>query len=141
MKKILSFAGKLGILIVPFLLPVSAWAFILANPGATNAGPGPAYQTNPGATPPSAGIYTLQDVMNLICIAFDYAFWFLMALAVIFGIIAAFGYLTAAGEAEKVKKANDRLLYAAIAIAVALLARAIPSIVASFFTLGALPSC
>lgn len=106
-------------------------------------GPGPATQTGGATTPPSAQINSLQGVLNLVCLGFDYAFWFLIALAVVFGIIAAFKYLTGSGNPESVKSANSTLLYAAIAVAVALLARGIPLIVASFFTTsgGTLTSC
>jgi uncharacterized membrane protein len=67
---------------------------------------------------------------------FGWAFYFLVVLAVIFVIIAAFKYLTASGDPEKVKSAGSTLLYAAIAIGVALLARAVPLVVGSFLSAG-----
>jgi len=142
MKKIVSLSQRFGLLVLPLiLLPASALAF--AAPGGGGSGPGAAQQPSGGTTPPSAGISSVQGILNYVCIGFDYAFWFLIALAVVFGVIAAFRYLTAAGEAEKVKKANSTLLYAAIAIAVALLARGIPLIVGSFFSAdsSSLTSC
>ena len=59
-------------------------------------------------------------------------FTFLIVLAIIFILIAAFKYLTASGDPEKVKSASHTLIYAAIAVAVALLARGIPLIVGTF---------
>lgn len=56
----------------------------------------------------------------------------LVLLAVIFVIMAAFKYLTAGGDSEKVSKANQQILYAAIAVAVGLLATAVPRVVAYF---------
>ncbi len=55
----------------------------------------------------------------------------LIVLAVIFIIMAAFKYLTAGGDSEKVGAANKQILYAAIAVAVGLLATAVPSVVSS----------
>ncbi len=55
----------------------------------------------------------------------------LIVLAVIFIIMAAFKYLTAGGDSEKVAAANKQILYAAIAVAVGLLATAVPRVVGS----------
>lgn len=52
--------------------------------------------------------------------------------AAILLIYAAFLYLTSGGDEEKVKKAKSSLIYAIIAIAVALLALVIPQIIANF---------
>ena len=56
-------------------------------------------------------------------------FWIL---AVIFIFWAAFNYLFARGDEEKMKKATKMLWYAIIAIAVGLMAYAIPAFVDSF---------
>jgi hypothetical protein len=141
MKKIISLTKKFGFLLLSFVLPLSVSAFVQTGTGAAGS-PGAATQPNGAASPPSAGITSIQTVLNYLCLAFDWAFWFLIALAVLFGVIAAFRYLTAAGEPEQVKKANSTLLYAAIAVAVALLAKAIPLIVGSVFGVnGSLASC
>jgi uncharacterized membrane protein len=102
------------------LLP--ALAFAQAPPG-----PPPTSGSIPGAS-----VTSISGVLGLICNFFGWAFFFLIALVVIFVIVAAFRYLTAAGDPEKVKKAGSTLLYAAVAVGVALLARAIPLIVSSF---------
>jgi len=47
-----------------------------------------------------------------------------------FILYAAFIYLTAGGDPEKVKTASNQLIYAAVAIAVALVAQGIRFIVA-----------
>ena len=60
----------------------------------------------------------------------DWLFTALLILAVIMIIIAAFRYLFAAGNEDRIKKANQGLLFAAVAIAVGLLAQAIVFIVA-----------
>lgn len=74
---------------------------------------------------------SILTLLQTLCRIVGWAFAVLMFLAVIMVIYAAFLYLTAAGDPEKVKKANATILYAAIAIAVALLAKFLPDIVAS----------
>lgn len=84
---------------------------------------------------PNSPINSINSIIGsngLICKAFGYLFALLIIVAVIFVVVAAFKYLTAAGDPEKVKGANHQLIYAAIAIAVALIARAVPLIVGSF---------
>ena len=125
MEKISNAVRRYGLLVVSLGMPLLA--------GAQTDQPGPAKAPN-GISPPSAtGINSVQSVLNLVCTVFDWAFYFLIALAVLFAVIAAFRYLTAAGNPEQVKAANNTLLYAAIAVAVALLAKGIPLIIGSFF--------
>ena len=62
----------------------------------------------------------------------NWIFWLLIVLTIIFVLIAAFKYLTAGGDPEKVKSAGSTLLYAAIAVVVALIAKGLPLIVSSF---------
>ena len=69
---------------------------------------------------------------DLVCIfdrGINWIFSILIILAVVFVLVGAYKYLFAAGESEKVKSANKTLMYAAIAIAVALLAWSVPAIV------------
>jgi hypothetical protein len=96
-----------------------------------------------GSNVPDAPIKTVSGALGLICIFFGYMFYVLMTLAVIFIMIGAYRYLNSSGDGEKVKKANTTLLYAAIAVLVALLAKGIPLIVADFLnvTSGSLGAC
>ncbi len=80
-------------------------------------------------TPPVAPITSYVGVINLLNTITNWLFAILIALAVIFIIIAAFKYLTAGGDPEKVKSANHSLIYAVVAIAVAIVAKAIPLLV------------
>jgi hypothetical protein len=68
-------------------------------------------------------------LLNTIYNITDWIFVILMALAVIFVIIGAFTLVTAAGSPEKVSSGRNYIMYAAIGIVVALLARAIPALV------------
>ncbi|HVO28551.1 MAG TPA: hypothetical protein VMT81_01030 [Candidatus Paceibacterota bacterium] len=76
-------------------------------------------------------ITTTQELLQFMCTIFSWMFYGLIVLSLIMIVVAAYNYATANGEAEKVSKANKMILYAAIAIAVALLAKGIPAIVAS----------
>ena len=78
----------------------------------------------------SAQYGTIDDLLRRLCVVVGYVFAVLIFLAIVFVIYAAFLYLTAAGDPEKVKKANATILYAAIGIAIAILAKFLPSIVA-----------
>jgi uncharacterized membrane protein len=135
MEKLGKFGRIAGIaIIVLFAIPILALA--------QQTGAGPAAQPSNFTAPPQSSINTVQAVLNDICGVFDWMFYFLIALSVIFIVIAAYRYLTASGEPEKVKKATNTIIYAAIAVAVALLALAIPSIVANFLNAsGNLGNC
>ena len=69
------------------------------------------------------------DVAAIIKTIINWATGLLILLAVLFIIWAAFLYLTGAGDEEKAKKAKGILIFAAVAIAVALLAQGIVFIV------------
>jgi len=59
----------------------------------------------------------------------DWIFFGLIAVVSLFTIMGAFDILTAAGDPEKLKKGRERIMWAMIGLAVALLSRAIPSLV------------
>jgi len=59
----------------------------------------------------------------------DWVFVALIALAGIFVVLGAFNIVTSSGSPEKVTSGRNYVLYAAIGLAVAFLARAIPAIV------------
>ncbi len=80
-------------------------------------------------------------INNVLCPILGWAFTILILLAVVFVLVAAFRYLTAAGDPEKVKHANYTLLYAAIAVAVAILAKAVPLIMGSLVSSTISVSC
>jgi hypothetical protein len=90
-------------------------------------------QNRPG-TGSGTPITTLSDALRYTCAVADWFFVALIAIAIIFVIMAAFSYLTAGGEPEKVKIAGHRLIYAAIAVAVAIVAKGFPLVIGSFFT-------
>ena len=123
MKKIKQFA-------LNFVIPVASLALpLVASAQLTQQPPG-------GGGPTSVGLNSIGAVGTTLCTITNWLFYFLIILAVIFVIIAAFRYLTAAGDPEKVKAASHSLLYAAIAIVVGILAKAVPSLVGSVIGQG-----
>ena len=102
-RKILSLAPHIGILF--FLVPA------FANAAVPN---------------------TVRGLVGLLCVAFGWLFYILIVFAIITIVLAGFNYATAGDDPEKVKKATKMILYCAIAIAVALLAKGIPAIVGNF---------
>lgn len=91
------------------------------------------YNTPPA---PQTTVESVDDIFVLVSNIFNILFWALIVLAGIFIIMAAFSYLTAGGDPEKVKTANQKVIYAAVAVVVAVLARAIPTVVCSFLSTG-----
>jgi len=97
------------------------------------------------SVPPPSGINTIPspplqstgDVTDLICGLIPWIFWGLIVLSIVMVLIAAYRYVTSGGDAEKVSSANKTILYAAIAVVVALMAAGVPLIVDSFLSGGA----
>ena len=85
------------------------------------------------ATDPNCGTCCTLDKIYTIT---DWIFLIVIALAVIFIILAAINFITAGGSPEKAATARQMLIYAAIGIIVALLAKALPFIIKSILNLG-----
>ena len=123
MKKQLLKLG-IGVLIVVFsFFPL----FVLAQQGTGSTGGG-------GDAPnlPPSPITGYNSVVAILTRITNWLFGILILLAVIFFVLAAYKYLTSAGDPAKVKEATNTLVYGTIAVVVALVARGIPFIVASF---------
>jgi hypothetical protein len=90
---------------------------------------------------PIAPVTSLMAVGQTLCNVTNWLFYFLIILAVIFIIIAAFKYLTAGGNEDNVKAASHMLLYAVIAIIVGIVAKAVPGLVGSFMGTGTTVTC
>ncbi len=86
---------------------------------------------------------TIQEIQqNVICNAIaNWLFDLLIVLTVVYVIIAAYKYLTSSGDPNKVSSATKTITFAAIAIVVALLAKAFPFIIANLFGVYSLQSC
>ncbi|MDP3948664.1 MAG: hypothetical protein Q8Q17_01805 [bacterium] len=98
-------------------------------------------RTGPSAIDPPGGSVEFETISGALCTLVAWIFTLLIILAVIFILWAAYLYLTSAGDEEKIKKANHQLLYAAIAVIVAILSRGLPVLVSTFLGRGTLPVC
>ncbi|TSC96486.1 MAG: Uncharacterized protein Athens071426_97 [Parcubacteria group bacterium Athens0714_26] len=83
----------------------------------------------PSINPPQTSVTSLNDVSAIIGNIINWLMGLFFVVAVLFLFYAAFLYLTAAGDEEKVKKAKNQLIYAIIAIAIALLSGTVQFIV------------
>jgi len=68
-------------------------------------------------------------LLNSVYTITDWVFIFLMAISALMIVIGAIKFTTAGGNPESAKEGRNYIMYAAIGIAIALFARAIPSIV------------
>jgi len=100
-----------------YIVPI-LFSGLLFAPFAIGIGPTP-------EGPQEQDIVILTILNNVV----NWFFAIFLIIAVIFIIMGAFQFLTAGGDATKVASARDKLLYAAIGIAVALLSRTIIPIV------------
>ena len=84
-------------------------------------------------TAPRANVTTFDQLIQFIN---RLAGWFaaiIIAISIFYILYAAYKYLTAAGDAEKIKEANHTLIYALVAVGVAILAYALPRLIGSLF--------
>lgn len=93
----------------------------------------------PESSIPGLGTSPITSVTGLVDVLKNVVKWIYIVffiLTVLFVLMAAFTYLTSAGDETKVEKAKNQIIYAAIAVAVALLAVGLESIVSTFLTSG-----
>ena len=83
---------------------------------------------------PTSPITSSQQLLDVLPTIVKWVYTIFFVVAVLFILLAAFNYLTAAGNAEKVKSAHQQLMYAAIAIAIGLIAVSASVIIADFLT-------
>ncbi|MDD4625162.1 MAG: hypothetical protein PHI77_02440 [Candidatus Pacebacteria bacterium] len=67
----------------------------------------------------------------------NWVFYFLVAVSVLFIILAGFKFVMSGDNPDEVAKARQMILFAAVGIGVALLARAVPSLVSWLLSGGA----
>lgn len=74
-------------------------------------------------------VYSIEHILRILNTVIDWIFSILLIVAVIYILLAAFAYLGSAGDPEKVQAAQNRLIYAAVAIGVGLIAKGVEFIV------------
>jgi hypothetical protein len=112
----------IGLTIVSSVLPLLASAQALEKYGAIGGG-------SPASMAGSQTIGT-GNVQTYVGNILNWVFYFFIVLAVVFILIAAFSYLTAGGDEQKITKAKNELIYAIIAIVIAVLAKSIVTLIA-----------
>ncbi len=111
---------------------VASVAFLLGAPMV-----GFAQQTIPcpgGNCPPQVNITSVDRIFQIIRNIVGYIQALFWIAATLFIFYAAYLYLTAAGDPEKVGVAKNQLIYAVIAIAIGLVAFSVPTIIGTFLS-------
>jgi len=80
-----------------------------------------------------ADVTSLSDVQKVLERVAGFLYTIFFIVAAIFIIVGAFTFLTAQGDEEKVTKAKKMIMYAVVAIVVALLATSVKVIVSALF--------
>ena len=73
-----------------------------------------------------------NQLLSIIAAVVKWTYIVFFIVAVLFIVFAAFNYLSGGNEPEKIKTAHSQIMYAAIAIAMALLAVGVQAIVKNF---------
>ena len=130
-KKFLPVLTSISLLVV-LLSPIAASAQITEAPDTCKLGD---YDlTDVDSACSSGATVNIADhgmccLLNTIYNVTNWVFVILCGVATIFVILGAFTIVTAGGSPEKIKSGRDYILYAAIGLLVAFLARAIPGVV------------
>ncbi len=86
-----------------------------------------------GITPaPTNLLSSPSAVVAIFCGILVWMFWGLVVLGIAMFFVGGYKYATSGGDAERVSGANKTLLYAAIAIVIALVAKGVPLLIGSF---------
>jgi len=94
------------------------------------------------ATPPKDVLDSPEKVTALFCAILVWMFWGLIVFGIAMFLVGGYIYATSNGDPEKVGKATKTLTYAAIAIAVAIVAKGVPTLIGSLLGVtGGLNAC
>ena len=80
----------------------------------------------PPDPPPVQSLSDLVTIMNKVG---EYIFAIVFALAIIFILVSAFQFLTAAGNPERITSARQTLIYALVAVGIAAVAWGLPRLI------------
>ena len=79
--------------------------------------------------PGSPPVTTLQNIVDLMEKIGKWIYAIVFALAIVFILVAAFQFLTAAGNPDAITKARQNLIYALVAVGIAVIAWGLPKLV------------
>jgi large-conductance mechanosensitive channel len=75
-----------------------------------------------------------SDIFRILAKVVQYAYTIFFIVAIIFIIVAAFNFLTAGGNPEKIQSARSQITWAVVAIAIALISVGAAQIIKTFIT-------
>jgi hypothetical protein len=81
-------------------------------------------------------VTSANSFIDLIGVVVDWLFVFLVAVSVIFIVLAGFQFVVGGGEPTSVSQARTKLMWAAVGIVIALLAQGVPTALESIFGTG-----
>lgn len=124
--KILKFSFLI-LLLTGIIFPVFSGAVIKPSALGTVAGPG-------NGIPDGVKIENVEGIVNIVKAILAWIYYIFFIISVIYVILAAFAYLGEGEDAEKLKTIHKNIMWAAIAIAVALLSVGINLIIKNFIS-------
>lgn len=83
--------------------------------------------------PPTQISLTQGGAAGVVCLGLQWLFTAAIIFSIVVVLLAAYDYMRSSGDPALVKSATNRLVYVAIGIAVALLARTVPVLIGSVF--------
>ena len=86
----------------------------------------------PGTDVPDSPIKSPEGLLDVIASVVKWTYAIFFIITVMFVLFAAFNYLTGGDEPEKIKSSHKQIMYAAIAVAIALLAVGFSLIIKQF---------
>lgn len=87
---------------------------------------------------PHPNIGSPDGLIEQVCNGVTWVFAAAIIVSIIEVLLAAYGYMTSSGDPGKVTTANKRLLYAAVGVAVALMAYLFPGMIATILKVSSL---
>lgn len=86
--------------------------------------------TSPIKPPTTVGGFQ-GGILGVACLGLRWLFTFAIIFSIVLALLAAIQYMRSAGDPGKTKEATNKLIYAAIGVAVAIAARTLPILVGS----------
>lgn len=91
--------------------------------------------------PKPKGFANPNALVEQTCNAVTWIFAAAIIFSIIFVLLAAFDYMRSSGDPARIKTANQRLIFVAIGVAVALIAFLFPGIIAQLLQAGPIKAC
>ena len=114
----------------PFTSAPFSWSAVkCTGTGDPSGKPGVCAELPPGTKQLPGGPATGLALLDLVDLLTNWVFAIFVILAIIFVLLAAFQFVTAGGEAEKVSEARQKLIWAAVGIIIALISKGLVPVI------------